>query len=66
MNFFFSCKELLDSKIENELLKNEKSRPVVELAKKYGIRGMQIMSFIADLATVAQQMGQMQQKEGSE
>lgn len=63
MNFSFDFKKILDTKIESELLKNKKSRPLVMLAKKYGIEGTEIMSFIADLATVAQQM---QQEEASE
>lgn len=63
MNFFFDHKKIMNAKIEQELLKNERSRPLVELAKKYGIEGLRIMEFMADLATVAQQM---QQEEASE
>ena len=61
MNFSFDFNKILNAKIESELLKNKQARPLVALAKKYGIEGMQIMSFIADLATVAQQL---QQEEG--
>ena len=62
MNFSFDFKKILDTKIESELIKNKKAKPLVALAKKYGIEGTEIMTFIADLATVAQQM---QQEENS-
>lgn len=66
MNFMFDFKGILDKKIESEMLKNKQVRPLVKLAQKYGIKGMQIMSFIADLATAAQELAQIQQEEADQ
>ena len=63
MSLKFDFNAILGNKIEVELLKNKKARPLVLMLKKYGIEGLRAMEFIADLATVAQQM---QQKEGGE
>lgn len=57
-DFFLDVKKLLDMKVEQGLLKQEKTKPLVLMLKKYGIEGMQAISFIADLATVVQQMQQ--------
>ena len=66
MNIFFDYAKILNAKIESELAKNKQMKPLVELAKKYGIEGANIISFVADLATVAQQLQQLQQEEANE
>lgn len=58
MNFSFDFNKILGNRIEAELLKNKKAKPLVLMLKKYGIEGVRAMEFIADLATVAQQMQQ--------
>lgn len=56
MNINFDFNRILGNRIESELLKNNKAKPLVLMLKKYDIEGVRAMEFIADLATVVQQM----------
>lgn len=56
MDISYDFTKMLDAKIESELLKEKKSRPLIQLAMKYGIRGIKLLEFITELATVSQQL----------
>ena len=51
-------KNLINSKVEEGLLANERGKPVFLLLKKYGIRGLDAVQFLAEFATACQQFQQ--------
>ena len=59
----FDFKWLLDATMESTLLKNKQLRPIVILLKKYNITGLQAVSFLAEFATVCQQLPKKEDSE---